>query len=413
MEKERKIKASIPQYLIRQGYLIILLCAGILFALIYFIEFKETINGEIIITSEVMPQDIITRQSGKLNLLKREGETVERGQIVAFIESDARLQDVVQLKKNVLNSDFTKVVNDYGLQLGVVSSSLQQLNESIREQQLFLRTDQTNALVASKDREINLLHQRIQLLTEQHDLLKKDKDLSESRKLIDEELRQDSIISQRELELSVEKFLGKSFTEIDTRGSINEFQVQIERLEQEKIDLKMKYQTTKAALQTAVLNEKEELLDAIEQWEQKYILRSEIEGVCVLNDLMTDKEFIEQGVKVMTITPNQAGETLGIMQLPTYNSSKVKVGFPVNVRFDNYPFREFGIVKGEIQSIAGIPNDSRRYNVRIIFPEGVSSTYGIDFSFRQLMSGNAEIVTGRYSILERAWQQLKSKQLNE
>ena len=70
------------------------------------------------------------------------------------------------------------------------------------------------------------------------------------------------------------------------------------------------------------------------------------------------------------------------------------------MKFLNYPYFEFGLVRGKIEKVSLIPNDNK-YLVEIIFPFGLVSNYGKRLSFQPEMTGSAEIVTDDLSLIER------------
>ena len=412
MNKERRIKSNIPIRLIIQGYLVILICSSLIYGLIYLIDFKEIIQGRAIITSQNLPYDVYNAQAGYLRLLVKEKSVVEHGEIIGYIETDVNRSDLNSLKALLDQSDWKNTIDVHGSKLGKIAIPIQELNNHIRRHQLFLKTDQTAKLVQSKEKETNLLKHKISLLQEQGDFLVKDRKISKERNDKNDTLYSKSVISEVEAEKSKQEYFNKSFTEIGNRGTISDCEMQIEQLKQEIIEAKVLYETKKEALEAEISNAKDRLFAAIELWEQQYVLQASTSGICSLSDLMLDNDFVNQGTKILTITPKEQVGTYGIVKLPVANFSKVKEGQSVNIKFDNYPFKEYGLVEGKIQSIANLPIDEF-YNVTINFPDGLVSTYNEEFEFKQMMSGTAEIITGQYSILDRVVQEWKSKRLNE
>ena len=61
-------------------------------------------------------------------------------------------------------------------------------------------------------------------------------------------------------------------------------------------------------------------------------------------------------------------------------AGKVKVGQVVNIKFDNFPYMEFGVVKGIVKSISLVTNDSN-YIVEVSFPNGLKTNYGKNLLF--------------------------------
>lgn len=91
---------------------------------------------------------------------------------------------------------------------------------------------------------------------------------------------------------------------------------------------------------------------------------------------------------------------IGKIQLRGYGVQKVKAGQRVNLKFTNYPYLEFGLVKGEVSRISMVPTRDY-YSLEVKLPDQLVSSYGKKFVFQQELSGTAEIVTENQSLLNR------------
>ena len=88
-------------------------------------------------------------------------------------------------------------------------------------------------------------------------------------------------------------------------------------------------------------------------------------------------------------------------------AGKVKVGQKVNIKFVNYPYMEYGIVRGIIKTISLIPIESN-YTVEVEFPQGLKTNYNKTLVFTQEMQGSAEIITEDIRLIERFLNPLKA-----
>jgi hypothetical protein len=85
---------------------------------------------------------------------------------------------------------------------------------------------------------------------------------------------------------------------------------------------------------------------------------------------------------------------------------KVKSGQQVYIRPDNYPYQEFGMLAGTVQSISLVPrNDS--YAIEVQLPRGLRTNFDRPLDFRQEMQGSAEIITEELRLLERIFYQIR------
>ena len=82
----------------------------------------------------------------------------------------------------------------------------------------------------------------------------------------------------------------------------------------------------------------------------------------------------------------------------------MKTGRKVNIRLDNFPDGEFGLLKGVVQNISLVPTASggaSYYVVEMELPEGLVTNYKKELPSLPNMSGIADIITENMSLLER------------
>ena len=81
------------------------------------------------------------------------------------------------------------------------------------------------------------------------------------------------------------------------------------------------------------------------------------------------------------------------------------------MKLNNYPFMEFGVLKGKIKDISALPFDNH-YNVQVNFPPDLITTYGDTLQPQPLMHGVGEVIVERKSLYGRISEQVKSARLN-
>lgn len=103
---------------------------------------------------------------------------------------------------------------------------------------------------------------------------------------------------------------------------------------------------------------------------------------------------------VVTAMPNNPTTFIGFVHLKMNLSGKVQVGQRVNLKFANYPYLEYGVVKGVVGRISSVPNGDS-YALEVNLPGQMVSNYGKKFEFQQELKGTAEIITEERSLLNR------------
>ena len=99
---------------------------------------------------------------------------------------------------------------------------------------------------------------------------------------------------------------------------------------------------------------------------------------------------------------------IGRLQIPSAGFGKVRTGQRVQVRLSGYPYMEFGVLRGEIRALAAVPEEVQTsaspaivYLAEVLFPEGMTTSYGRHLPMIQQMDGTAEIITDDLRLLER------------
>ena len=153
------------------------------------------------------------------------------------------------------------------------------------------------------------------------------------------------------------------------------------------------------------------LLSAITEWEKKYVLLSPIEGKINFLNFWSPNQYVVSGSQVFTVIPIKSQRLLGKLKFLVAGSGKVEKGQKVLIRIDKFPYTEFGMLEGKIESISLIPEITPQgsfYNAEVNLNKGLTTNYGKVLPFNQEMSGTAEIITKNLSVFDRMVTPLKS-----
>jgi hemolysin D len=104
------------------------------------------------------------------------------------------------------------------------------------------------------------------------------------------------------------------------------------------------------ALQSQIAQAKSQITSLKLQMRQR-VVRSPIDGV--IFELPTTKPgaVVQPGQRIAQIAPKNSGFVLKA-NMPIQDSGFLKVGMPVKVKFDAYPFQEYGISQGKVTWIS-------------------------------------------------------------
>jgi HlyD family secretion protein len=137
------------------------------------------------------------------------------------------------------------------------------------------------------------------------------------------------------------------------------------------------------------------------------MMKAPIEGEVTFTRFWSVNQNVKQGENVFTIVPDKPSRIIGKVKLQIRGSGKVEVGQRVNIKFDNYPYMEYGMVEGRVAKISLVPNDDY-YSCEVDLPNGLVTNYGTKLSFNHEISGSAEIITEDRRLLQRLFNPIRS-----
>lgn len=103
-------------------------------------------------------------------------------------------------------------------------------------------------------------------------------------------------------------------------------------------------------LNTEISQTKQQVQELERQLAQK-VIRAPVTGTVLQLPFKQPKSFVQTGQLVAQIAPQGAATVLKV-QMPSQNSGFLKTGMPVKVKFDAYPFQDYGVVEGKVQMVS-------------------------------------------------------------
>ena len=420
-EEIDEILGKTPNSMIRWGITVVFVIVVFILIGSWFFKYPDFIDSNIEITTTNPPADIITKTNGKLEyIFVDDNEIVSIGDVLAVIENPAEYNDVqkliVQLKTFNSVQQASTLVDSVN-----INKQLFNKNLNIGELQIHLSAFLSANYEMQNFDKLNYYPKKIEALKQQHKnqqlyykrswqqklTLEKDFELAKKEHERFRALFNDQTIPEAEYEKIKSKFLQKQYALEGAKTNLANIQIQISQLENNILDLQLQQEQKKNQLLQKLAANYDNLLSQIDIWEDKYVLRSPIVGNCIFTKYWNINQNVTSGEKVMTIIPNGKPDIIGKLLLPVQGAGKVKTGQKVNVKLQNYPYMEYGMVSGIINKISLVPNDSFYY-VEVVFPKGLKTNYEKTLRFSQNLQGSAEIITNDIRLLHRFLQPLKS-----
>lgn len=390
-----------------------------LFVFGWLIRYPDVVTGNVTINGNEVPVKLVTFSSGKLRLneLKSMAE-VKQGQIIGYIENSAEISSVYKLDSllkyyNPINGfrellvklpkdmSFGELNSKYSVFINSLNELKSYESDKLIEKQIAnfsaLLNEQQNAINASINR-ININQKNLDYF---HKFYKRDSVLFKLKVISETEFNKSEInyINSQDAHQNILSLLisNKQYAQ-QTIGKIRELEIQ--RLEKETL------------LKTAMIAAYNDLLDNIKSWKLKYVLQAPFDGKVQFLKFWSNNQFVQNGEPIFTVIP-MFNKIRGEVYVPSNGVGKVEIGQEVIVKLENFPFREFGTIKGVVNSISMSSNTNRteigdveNYLVTVDFPEGLVTNFGPQLKVQSDMKGIAEIITNDRKLIQRLYENI-------
>ncbi|MBW4423012.1 MAG: HlyD family secretion protein [Nostoc desertorum CM1-VF14] len=289
--------------------------------------------------------------TGKVISIKvKEGETVKAGQILLELESDINRTELQQTQAKLEGQQ--NRVNQLQLLKNQLTMSLrtQQLQNQAQESEQLAQLDQIQQRLNSS-KQVHILEKgRLKLANneiQRYRYLWQKGAISKSKL---EEVEGAMFERQRLLE-QAQSDIQQATTEITKQQSTNQrisrtgelalldSHKQIKELQSQVVDVLSEIDQTKKQIQS------------LQFQLQQQTLRTPIDGTIFQLSINNAGTVVQPGQMVTQIAP-QGAPLIFRAEMPSQESGFLRVGMPVKLKFDAYPFQDYGVTEGKLRWIS-------------------------------------------------------------
>ena len=402
-----------PRWLARWGATGMVGVVGFLVALAWLIHYPDVVPASVVVTTPLPPATVVAQASGYLETLAvREGDTVQRGAVLARIHNSADPAAVTQLEKVLAEwqgghgpSD-SEIAALATLPLGELQGDYAVMARAQAAYAWHLTADPIGVQIRALKTQRAPLEDRIESLQCQQVLLGQEVPVTERgyARILELTRHQDAsmqTLDDRErLVMEAKRALQGILVDLaNTR-------LDLVRIDQTLTEMTGRDRQQRQDLLVALQEALKTLSGRLALWERTYVLRAPITGKVSLSNFWTDSQFIRAGEEVMAIVPANARPPIGRVSLPINRAGSVQIGQAVFIRLDNYPSEQFGLLKGRVAAMSPVPLGGR-YAVEVALPDGLVTTFGQHLAYQQGMQGQAEIVVEDLRVIDRVFYQFR------
>jgi len=412
-EEVQDIMSKMPHWIIRQGTAILFAALILLFAGAYFIHYPDVIVTNINITSSNPAVKIVAQNNGRIQrIFVQNNQTVKKNESICLLENPANYEDML-LIKSILNSldttiTFTQTIRTISftqyVQLGELQAGYADLYQSVHQYLFFTEQNFITRKVGQLQSQMEYQSQLNRELQNRDILLKQQLMLEKKKFEADSSLVKDKVIAPLEFDNSKKELINKQMNADAIKSGIIQNKLQqteylktITGLQQEKLQ-------QQNDLQQKIRENVKRLQGQWEIWQQKYLMKSPVDGKAVFFNVWKENQYVANGEAVLMIVP-PVQNYVAKASLSVDRAGKVKAGQKVLIRLSSYPFEEFGMIEGRVKNISAVALDTA-YSLEITLANRLTTTTNKQIPSQPQLSGMAEVLTDNKNILERLFEKI-------
>lgn len=410
------------------GIIISAVAIGLVLLLLLFgwlIKYPTVLAGQIVINTQQAPVKLIASTSGNIILLENKtGVKVNTGTYLAYIKNEANLNDVKLLDKLLYKTNIHQITYKEHRHLFPENLSLGEINNKYFNflNSLYQYLDYSVQQPYEFQKQIN--QKLLELQQSKFSQLKSDFKNQEIKYKTSQSLfEKDSILFEKEVtsKADIERsVIAKANSILDYNAidkEINNTNYQIKETQNKTQVIAIEKAVKERELVVNLFNTYYDLIDTVRKWERTYVFVSPINGKVDFLNFIKNNDYIQSGQELFKIMPDN-NELIGQVNLPENGAGKVKIGQGVIIKLNNYPYNEYGSIKGKVkrislatnqQTLSDNQNKINSYLVDVTLPFGLKTNYGVELNFHAEAKGTAEIITEDRRLLERFFDNLRYK----
>ena len=403
-EDVQEILSTPPSWVMTWGTAAIVMVLFLMGIVGYFFKYPEMVSGRVELTTPLPPEPVIAIESMTIaEFLKKEGEEVETDELLAIRDNAAVKADVFDLERDVkqLLLEKERLVNyevRNNLQLGEISRDYFTFINSFKKFSFEEKDDFSEQRMRELDRKRRNERKKTRSLEERLKVAKSDLVSAEKQlRLKQTEYSKADSIEQRFYE---NELYDVSQDVKDKKKEIAVIQQEISSsyLGQSEItikELEVQYESESSEKQTleSLIQSLQLLQSSIENWKTKNLIHAPISGkVTFFGQDLQSKVFQANQEILYIITKQEEEKYIGNIRLPILKTVKQKEGQEVRLKFDRYPFREWGYVVGKIGKMTHLQREEESI-IQVDLPSGLVTNKEKEIPFQYSMGGKAEVVT--------------------
>jgi len=411
-EEVQEIIGRAPGWIVRTGTVVV---AGVLFAFLlgaWFIKYPDLADAPVTFSSTTPPVQLAANISGRLRTLYvHDGDFIQANQVVGIMENAAVPRDVFYLSKvagsidTTLSIDYTlsHIILPTTIQVGDIQADYTILYQAIMSYKFFIKNNNYSTQISNIRTQIQYYNKINNQLLAKRLSLDEQLKLEHQKDSINQILFGNKVIAKLDFDNNHKAYLSQRLLSIDNSTNIIQNKSQQSEYLKNISDIQHTRDQEYQNLISKVREAAKTLVGRIAQWDKQYVLRTPTTGRIAFFKVWTPNQYVKAEEPIFVVTTSLKEQVIRA-SLPIYKAGKVKVGQPALIKLDEYPFGEFGMLRGTIEKISEVALD-KNYIISIRL-SSMRTTTGYNIPLRAELSGVAQFVTEDRNIIQRIFSQV-------
>lgn len=377
------------------------------------VKYPEKIIGRAFIVSKNHTNNIYAPTSGEIELLIKDNTFVKKGTLLALIKSTTDYTDLMKLKNQLSKIDINDIESsvsvefDKTLKLGEIQKFYYNFLLAVIECDNTLKIDLAkqkisniqNKLYRNTERE-KILQRAKKVFSDKSDIINKsyetDMALFDAQAIVRDKIDNSkmTVLDMKEKALIMDK------NDQDLTHNSGELSDEISLLKKDREKL----------VASALFNVKKaffELKTAIDYWEYNFTISAPISGMIeYYQPFLNTTQYIKKESQLFIILPKVENVyARGVMSANGYG--KMRNNDTVYIKLRDFPFKEYGDLKGIIYNKSKVYHDTIYY-VDIKLDPNLKTTHNKKINFSYNMPGTVEYYGKKRSLLQRIFSNIQN-----
>jgi HlyD family secretion protein len=415
-----EILGAAPGWLLRSGIGIVAFFVFVLLGGSMLFQYPDIIEAPVVVMADNPPVNLAAVSSGKMErIFRKEGEYIEKGELIAVTESPLNVEDIIWLRQILLSEpnhhpgepSFSSGNLRQNINLGPLQNHYNEWLKARHDWEQFEALNYHAQRIKHLQTQLTERHQLEQQTQRQLETFRQIYRISQQNYLRDSSLVAQNFISPLDYERTHSEYLSRRITLEDYQSQLINLEVQKNDIRSTLLETQMDFTQRQSEYRMRVQSSLENLKSQMLQWEKNYAFVAPVSGELVFASIWTQNQHVTAGDLVFSVIPDDYGQFIARGGIPLHGSGKVQTGNRVNIRLSNYPYQEFGVLQGNIIHVAAIPSGDH-YPVQVHLNNQLLTSYDINLGHHAMLDGVAQIITEDISLFNRMMNPLRSLRRN-